>query len=135
MPTSIGSNSRPAKPTLSPVGTKFNLRWLKRSQLLEAHEQMTLGNAFTWWGDCMRREPENRNSFEVTSTFDSVAANRSIRAFDALWGAAEAAPFGRKGGMRGANRLDGDLTASMEIGNVAAGELPIQGTATIATRH
>jgi hypothetical protein len=53
--------------------------------LIDAHEQLVLGTTFSWQGDCMRRDPETRDAFETFECFNSEAARRVDRTFQALW--------------------------------------------------
>lgn len=117
------------------AGANLNLRWLRREALLEAHEQLAFGRGFAWWGDCMRREPENRDLFEVTTYFDAEAADRVNRAFDALWSVAETAPmnFGRDFATA---RADTDAANSAAgIAGLGLGEAPVPGQPSVMTRH
>lgn len=63
------------------------LRRAANPALLEAHEQLVLGLNMTWTGDCMRREPETRDAYEMFDTFHAEAAARSSQSFRALWNA------------------------------------------------
>ena len=53
--------------------------------LIDAHEQLVLGTTVSWQGDCMRRDPETRDAFETFECFNSEAAKRAARTFQALW--------------------------------------------------
>lgn len=68
------------------------LRWAARPPLLEAHEQLVLGLNMSWTGDCMRREPETRDAYELYDTFHQEAAARSTQSFRALWNACQPMP-------------------------------------------
>lgn len=68
------------------------LRWAARQPLLEAHEQLVLGLNMSWTGDCMRREPETRDAYELYDTFHVEAAARSTQSFRALWNACQPVP-------------------------------------------
>ena len=61
------------------------LRKAENPALIDAHEQMVLGATFSWQGDCMRRDPETRDAFETFECFNSEAAKRASRTFQALW--------------------------------------------------
>jgi hypothetical protein len=68
------------------------VRWLKRPRLLDAHEQLVMGSAFSWTGDSLRRSEDRRNTLDIFH-FDSVEAARlGGRAFHALWEISDAAP-------------------------------------------
>lgn len=65
------------------------IRKTSHPALIDAHEQMVLGTTFSWQGDCMRRDPETRDAFETFECFNSLAAARVSRTFQALWGKGE----------------------------------------------
>lgn len=65
------------------------LRRASNAALLEAHEQLVLGSEMSWTGDCMRREPEKRDAYEVFATFHPEAARRASQSFQSLWAIAE----------------------------------------------
>jgi hypothetical protein len=68
------------------------IRWARNPRLLDAHEQVTYGNAICWSGDAMRREADRRNAL----TFFNEAAPEMVRlarlAFEALWAASSPVP-------------------------------------------
>jgi hypothetical protein len=78
------------------------LRWARNPRLLDAHEQVTYGEAMCWSGDAMRRDADRRNALTV---FDEQAPD-TVRlgrlAFEALWAASSFVPE---------RRLTGPLTA------------------------
>ncbi|MEZ5926348.1 MAG: hypothetical protein R3D57_18415 [Hyphomicrobiaceae bacterium] len=78
-----------AEPGRHPI---VRLRWAARSPLHEAHEQMVLGLNMTWTGDCMRREPETRDAYEMFDTFHVEAAKRSTQSFRAIWNVCQPVP-------------------------------------------
>ena len=61
------------------------LKKAENPALIDAHEQLVLGTTFSWQGDCMRRDPETRDAFETFECFNSEAAKRATRTFQALW--------------------------------------------------
>jgi len=63
----------------------LQLRRASHPALIDAHEQLVLGTTFSWQGDCMRRDPETRDAFETFECFNSEAAKRATRTFQALW--------------------------------------------------
>lgn len=77
---------------LSVGDIKSYLRWAKNPGLLDAHEQLTLGEHMCWAGDAMRRTPGVRDFLEI---FDEECAH-SVRlghlAFNALWDASTFIP-------------------------------------------
>jgi hypothetical protein len=63
----------------------LQLRWARRAELIDGHEQLVMGTALSWAGDCMRREPEKRDSYEQFDTFDVAAAARAELSFASFW--------------------------------------------------
>ena len=61
------------------------IRWARNPRLLDAHEQVTYGEAMCWSGDAMRRDADRRNALTL---FDEEAPD-TVRlgrlAFEALW--------------------------------------------------
>ena len=66
----------------APLG---EIRLLSEVRALEAHEQLVLGPATAWIGDCMRREPNERDAFEAYATACPLTAGWALRSFQALW--------------------------------------------------
>jgi hypothetical protein len=68
------------------------IRWARNPRLLDAHEQVTYGDAMCWSGDAMRRDADKRNALAL---FDEAAPDM-VRlgrlAFEALWAAASFVP-------------------------------------------
>jgi hypothetical protein len=68
------------------------IRWARNPRLLEAHEQVTYGEAMCWSGDAMRRDADKRNALTL---FDEEAPG-TVRpgqlAFQALWAASSLVP-------------------------------------------
>lgn len=61
------------------------LRTSQSSRLLDAHEQLVLGSRSSWTGDCMRRNPRERDAFETFGGDDEQLAEWARRSFDRLW--------------------------------------------------
>ncbi len=59
-------------------------------RLLDAHEQLVLGEHRAWIGDCMRREPSRRDALENYSEDCATTAVWAQRAFERIWVAADA---------------------------------------------
>lgn len=74
-------------PETSPCGLKpeSSIRWGKRQNLVDAHEQVTLTNECSWSGESMRREVSSRFGFYIFEENCQQAAIRGERAFNALW--------------------------------------------------
>ena len=68
------------------------IRWARNPRLLDAHEQVTYGEAMCWSGDAMRRDPDKRNALTL---FDEEAPD-TVRlgrlAFEALWAVSSLVP-------------------------------------------
>lgn len=105
-------------------------RWAARPQLLEAHEQLVLGLNMSWTGDCMRREPETRDAYELFDTFHMEAAARATQSFRAIWNTCQPLP---------ASIAGIDATASEPIPGGSPKGLaearPLPAKPTILTRH
>ena len=104
-------------------------RWAARSPLLEAHEQLVLGLNMSWTGDCMRREPETRDAYEMFDTFHVESAARASQSFRAIWNACQPLP---------ASMLSLEVASDqMPVGSSAGlAEMPSQPLKpTILTRH
>lgn len=63
------------------------------SRLLDAHEQLVLGHATAWIGDCMRRDPAKRDAYECYAEDCPETAEWATRSFDRLWASAEPMPL------------------------------------------
>ena len=66
-----------------------DVRLLQDQRFADAHEQLWLGNARVWIGDCMRRDPAKRDAFEVFHTSDAKAAVHAEASFAKLRAAAK----------------------------------------------
>lgn len=54
-------------------------------RLLDAHEQLIVGDTSVWFGDSMRREPERRDAFIHFSRENAELARRGRFTFESLW--------------------------------------------------
>jgi len=63
-----------------------NVRHLADIRCLDAHELLVLGAKASWIGDCMRRDPSVRDSFELHALTNELAAKQAATSFDRLWG-------------------------------------------------
>jgi len=92
------------------------IRWARNPRLLDAHEQVTYGDAMCWSGDAMRRDADKRNALTL---FDEAAPD-TVRlgrlAFEALWAASSLVPE---------RRLFGPVTARPSGGYQPASETPV----------
>lgn len=67
-----------------------NLRWAKNPNLLDAHEQLTLGTDMCWSGDAMRRNQERRYVMDLFENHATSATYLARQGFDAMWTASVA---------------------------------------------
>lgn len=79
--------------TLSPdVPAAELIRWARNPRLLEAHEQVTYGNAMSWTGDAMRRDADKRNPLVLFDMDTPDVARLGQLSFRALWDASTPVP-------------------------------------------
>src|SRR5512134_2434114 len=76
---------------------RISVRLLSEVRALEAHEQLVLGPATAWVGDCMRREPDQRDAFEAYAAACPLTAGWALRSFQALWRRATPVPIAHPG--------------------------------------
>ena len=69
----------------SPEGV--DCRFVTDARIRDAHEQLVLDAGATWIGDCMRRDPTTRETYEQFSACP-VAARNATRSFAQIWRAA-----------------------------------------------
>lgn len=98
-------------------------------RLLDAHEQLAVGDKVAWIGDCMRREPAKRDAYEIYSADCADTAALAHRSFDRVWSFAGA-------GQREVVAAIADVTAivapvEVSIAAIAEGET----APTVSTRH
>ncbi len=72
----------------APFGLSGECRIVRDARLLAAHEQLVLAPDRAWIGDCMRREPSKRDTYERFSTDAPDVAALASRSFERLWRAA-----------------------------------------------
>jgi hypothetical protein len=70
------------------------IRWARNPRFLEAHEQVTYGEAMCWSGDAMRREADKRNALVMLEE-GSDAVRFGQLAFAALWEGSSVIPARR----------------------------------------
>ncbi|MEM1371134.1 MAG: hypothetical protein AAGG72_02780 [Pseudomonadota bacterium] len=104
-----------------------SMRIATDGRLLDAHEQMCLDAHATWIGDCLRREPAERDAFERFSVSCARTADDARFTFSKLWGRAEPAA------VPGHTRDIGLAPESVAMGSQET-ENDLGG-ATAATRH
>lgn len=71
-----------------PFGLAGEVRIARDPRLLAAHEQLVLAADRVWIGDCMRREPSKRDTYERFAANAPDAATLAVRSFERLWRAA-----------------------------------------------
>lgn len=82
---------RPNTPWTSTDGAPFarEIRLVSNPRLLDAHEQLVLGDRTAWVGDCMRRDPDKRDAYESFGD-DALEISRHAQlSFQRLWARAE----------------------------------------------
>ena len=91
----ISSSSSTRLSELAPHEPAHELiRWARNPRLLEAHEQVTYGEAMCWSGDAMRRDADKRNALDLVRRGSSGAVRLGRLAFEALWAASSLVPSG-----------------------------------------
>jgi hypothetical protein len=68
------------------------IRWARNPRLLDAHEQVTYGDAISWSGDVMRRDADRRNALTLFDEATPDMARLGRLAFQALWAASSLVP-------------------------------------------
>ncbi len=109
------------------------IRWAKNPALLDAHEQLVLGERHCWSGDAMRRSPDARfalDMFESDSGGSAVVLGKM--AFDGLWAISDAIPNFRFRNI--ANAVKGDPEV-LEFDGMREQLLAATMAETFATRH
>jgi hypothetical protein len=77
-----------ALPSLRDVaGIEFRL--LSDPRFGASHEQLVVGRTHVWIGDCLRRDPNKRDAFEIYHKADPVARKCASVSFEKLWGRAK----------------------------------------------
>ncbi len=78
--------------TLSAIVGTHGGRLVRDVRLFDAHEQIVLGQAASWTGDCMRRDPMKRDAFECFAGDCSKTAGWARTSFERLWNICEPLP-------------------------------------------
>ncbi len=68
------------------------IRWASSQEILEAHEQMILGQHMCWLGDSMRREPGRRDGFDIFDMDAPHTCRLGVQLFAAMWKFAKPLP-------------------------------------------
>jgi|GEM_PF-564214 len=61
------------------------IRIINNAALLDAHEQLILGPATSWVGDCMRRDPHKNDAYECYADDCQTTARCASNSFERLW--------------------------------------------------
>jgi len=69
----------------APFALPSECRLTRDTRLLAAHEQLVLAPDCAWIGDCMRREPSKRDTYERFAVSCSETAVLATRSFERLW--------------------------------------------------
>ena len=81
-----------ASETLSILLGASGGRMIRDIRLFDAHEQLVLGQAASWVGDCMRRDPMKRDAYECYASDCSKTAGWARTSFERLWNNCEPLP-------------------------------------------
>jgi hypothetical protein len=65
-----------------------NYRHLADVRFHDAHELLVLGTSTCWVGDCMRRDPSTRDSFELHGVDNAETARWALKCFEQIVGRA-----------------------------------------------
>jgi len=82
---------RPGSPWLADDGAPFarEIRHAVNPRLLDAHEQLILGDSIAWIGDSMRRDPDKRDAYEVFGTDSYEIVRHALLSFQRIWARSE----------------------------------------------
>jgi hypothetical protein len=69
----------------APFDAPSECRIARDPRLLAAHEQLVLSSDCTWIGDCMRREPTKRDTYERFAVNCAETSRHAARSFERLW--------------------------------------------------
>lgn len=71
-------------PSLRDIAS-IEFRLLSDSRFGASHEQLVVGRTHVWIGDCLRRDPNKRDAFEIYHKADPVARKCATVSFENLW--------------------------------------------------
>jgi hypothetical protein len=63
----------------------LSVRIARDQRLSDAHEQLVLGPASSWFGDCMRRDPMKRDAYECFAASCTETAAWARISFERIW--------------------------------------------------
>lgn len=78
--------------TISALAGGSGVRVVRDVRLFDAHEQLVLGPASSWIGDCMRCDPMKRDAYECYAADCSKTAGWARTSFERLWAVCEPLP-------------------------------------------
>jgi len=67
----------------------IDCRHLSDPRFGASHEQLVIGRTHVWIGDCLRRDPNKRDAFELYHKADPVARKCAAISFERLWARAK----------------------------------------------
>ena len=97
-------------------------------RLLDAHEQLVLGPRSAWCGDCMRRNPSERDAFEAYIRGEETLAAWAAKTFERIWEGGQ--PITASG-----KRLAQEAETAAAEGFLAAGETKQNTLVAATSRH
>ena len=68
------------------------IRHASRPRLIDAHEQLVMGDLWCWYGDSMRRDPRKRDAFASFSAGNAELARLAWLSFNRIWQVSDALP-------------------------------------------
>lgn len=68
------------------------IRWANAPAILEAHEQMVMGDRMCWLGDAMRREPGRRDAFDIFEADAQRTCSLALKSYARMWEHARPVP-------------------------------------------
>jgi hypothetical protein len=81
----LASETADRDAAMSLVTAGWSVRVLKDMRFRDAHEQLVIGAASAWIGDCMRRDPLKRDAFESFAGACPETVSRAATSFAHLW--------------------------------------------------
>jgi hypothetical protein len=97
------------------AGVARALRWASNPSLLDAHEQLTLGQRMCWTGDSMRRSADARNALDLFEDNSLGSVRLADLAFIAMWSACKPLP----GELLDEHGVTGDGMAESDAATIA----------------
>jgi hypothetical protein len=83
-----------ASPSLRDIAG-IECRLLADPRFGASHEQLVVGRTHVWIGDCLRRDPNKRDAFELYHKADLVARKCATISFERLWARAKPLASGK----------------------------------------